>query len=118
MEMEFFVEPGTDETWFEYWIDACEDWYLDLGITPENLRRFEHPKEKLSHYSKKTVDLEYKFGFAGNEWGELMGVANRTDYDLKTHSEESGSTCRTSTRPTASATSRTSSSRRSASPAR
>ena len=53
MEMEFFVEPGTDEEWFEYWIDACEAWYLGLGITPENLRRFEHPKEKLSHYSKK-----------------------------------------------------------------
>ena len=57
---------------------------------PENLRRFEHPKEKLSHYSKKTVDLEYQFRFAGNEWGELMGVANRTDFDLKTHSEKSG----------------------------
>jgi glycyl-tRNA synthetase len=90
MEMEFFVEPGTDDEWFEYWIDACEGWYLGLGITPQNLRRYEHPKEKLSHYSKKTVDLEYRFRFAGNEWGELMGVANRTDFDLKTHSEKSG----------------------------
>ncbi|HEX7834129.1 MAG TPA: glycine--tRNA ligase, partial [Pseudolysinimonas sp.] len=90
MEMEFFVEPGTDEEWFEYWIDACEAWYLGLGIKPENLRRYEHPKEKLSHYSKKTVDLEYRFRFAGSEWGELMGVANRTDFDLKTHSEKSG----------------------------
>jgi glycyl-tRNA synthetase len=90
MEMEFFVEPGTDEEWFDYWIDACEAWFADLGITPGNIRRFEHPKEKLSHYSKRTVDLEYRFRFAGSEWGELMGVANRTDFDLKTHSEGSG----------------------------
>ena len=90
MEMEFFVEPGTDDEWFEYWIDACEAWFTDLGITPGNIRRFEHPKEKLSHYSKRTVDLEYRFRFAGSEWGELMGVANRTDFDLKTHSEGSG----------------------------
>ncbi|HTE58705.1 MAG TPA: glycine--tRNA ligase, partial [Solirubrobacteraceae bacterium] len=86
MEMEYFVEPGSDEEWFEYWIDASEAWYLGLGITRENLRRFEHPQEKLSHYSKRTVDLEYRFRFQGNEWGELMGVANRTDFDLKTHS--------------------------------
>ena len=90
MEMEFFVEPGTDDEWFEYWIDACEAWFTDLGITPGNIRRFEHPQEKLSHYSKRTVDLEYRFRFAGSEWGELMGVANRTDFDLKTHSEGSG----------------------------
>jgi len=90
MEMEFFVEPGTDDEWFDYWIDACEAWFADLGITPGNIRRFEHPKEKLSHYSKRTVDLEYRFRFAGSEWGELMGVANRTDFDLKTHSEGSG----------------------------
>ena len=90
MEMEFFVEPGTDDEWFEYWIDACEAWFADLGITAGNIRRFEHPKEKLSHYSKRTVDLEYRFRFAGSEWGELMGVANRTDFDLKTHSEGSG----------------------------
>ena len=90
MEMEFFVEPGTDDEWFEYWIDACEVWFADLGITAGNIRRFEHPKEKLSHYSKRTVDLEYRFRFAGSEWGELMGVANRTDFDLKTHSEGSG----------------------------
>ena len=90
MEMEFFVEPGTDDEWFEYWIDACEGWFADLGITAGNIRRFEHPKEKLSHYSKRTVDLEYRFRFAGSEWGELMGVANRTDFDLKTHSEGSG----------------------------
>ena len=90
MEMEFFVEPGTDEEWYEYWIDASYGWYRDLGIKPDNLRRYEHPKEKLSHYSKRTVDVEYRFRFAGSEWGELMGVANRTDFDLKTHSEKSG----------------------------
>lgn len=90
MEMEFFVEPGTDEEWFQYWIDACYEWYVDLGLSPENVRRYEHPQEKLSHYSKRTVDLEYKFRFTGSEWGELMGVANRTDFDLRTHSEASG----------------------------
>lgn len=90
MEMEFFVEPGTDEEWHQYWIDARTDWYTDLGISRENLRHFEHPKEKLSHYSKRTVDIEYRFGFQGSEWGELEGIANRTDFDLGTHSEHSG----------------------------
>jgi glycyl-tRNA synthetase len=90
MEMEFFVEPGTDEEWHQYWIDESLKWYTDLGIAPENIRQYEHPQEKLSHYSKRTVDLEYRFGFTGSEWGELMGVANRTDFDLKTHSEASG----------------------------
>jgi glycyl-tRNA synthetase len=90
MEMEFFVEPGTDDEWFQYWIDNCEEWFTGLGLTADNIRRFEHPKEKLSHYSKRTVDLEYRFRFAGSEWGELMGVANRTDFDLKTHSAASG----------------------------
>ncbi len=90
MEMEFFVEPGTDEQWHEYWIEQRMNWYTDLGMNPENLRLFEHPKEKLSHYSKRTVDLEYRFQFQGSEWGELEGVANRTDFDLKTHSEHSG----------------------------
>jgi glycyl-tRNA synthetase len=90
MEMEFFVEPGTDEDWHQYWIDARTDWYTDLGISRDNLRLFEHPKEKLSHYSKRTVDIEYRFGFQGSEWGELEGIANRTDFDLTTHSEHSG----------------------------
>jgi len=90
MEIEFFVEPGTDEEWFQTWIDLCWDWFVDLGIDPANIRRFEHPKDKLAHYSKRTIDIEYKFEFAGSEWGELMGVANRTDYDLKTHIENSG----------------------------
>jgi glycyl-tRNA synthetase len=90
MEMEFFVEPGTDEEWHQYWIDESMKWYTDLGIKPENLRFYEHPQEKLSHYSKRTVDVEYRFRFAGGEWGELMGIANRTDFDLRTHSEASG----------------------------
>ncbi|GAA4624655.1 glycine--tRNA ligase [Cellulomonas oligotrophica] len=90
MEMEFFVEPGTDETWHQYWIDARTAWYTDLGISPDNLRHYEHPAEKLSHYSKRTVDIEYRFGFTGGEWGELEGIANRTDFDLSTHGEHSG----------------------------
>ncbi len=90
MEMEFFVEPGTDETWHQYWIDYRTDWYVDLGIDRDNLRHYEHPKEKLSHYSKRTVDIEYRFGFQGSEWGELEGIANRTDFDLTTHTEHSG----------------------------
>jgi glycyl-tRNA synthetase len=90
MEMEFFVVPGTDEEWHQYWIDTRTDWYVNLGISRDNLRHFEHPKEKLSHYSKRTVDIEYKFGFAGGDWGELEGIANRTDFDLTTHSEHSG----------------------------
>lgn len=90
MEMEFFVKPGEDETWHQYWIDHRFQWYVDLGINPENLRLYEHPAEKLSHYSKRTVDIEYRFGFSSGEFGELEGVANRTDFDLKTHSEHSG----------------------------
>jgi glycyl-tRNA synthetase len=90
MEMEFFVAPGTDEEWHEYWLQQRWDWYVDLGLDPENMRFFEHPKEKLSHYSKRTVDIEYRFRFAGSEWAELEGIANRTDFDLKTHSEHSG----------------------------
>jgi glycyl-tRNA synthetase len=90
MEMEFFVKPGEDETWHQYWIDERYNWYVNLGINPDNLRLFEHPKEKLSHYSKRTVDIEYRFGFQGSEFGELEGIANRTDFDLKTHSKHSG----------------------------
>ncbi|MEN9288100.1 MAG: hypothetical protein RLZ88_770 [Actinomycetota bacterium] len=90
MEMEFFVEPGTDEQWHDYWIEQRMNWYIDLGINPENLRVYEHPKEKLSHYSKRTADIEYRFGFTGSEFGELEGIANRTDFDLSTHSKESG----------------------------
>jgi len=89
MEMEFFVRPGTDEEWHDYWINTRFAWYTDLGIKKENLRLFEHPKEKLSHYSKRTVDIEYRFDFQGSEWGELEGIANRTDFDLTTHQERS-----------------------------
>jgi glycyl-tRNA synthetase len=90
MEMEFFVEPGSDEEWHDYWITEREKWYTDLGIDPANLRRYEHPQEKLSHYAKRTVDIEYRFHFGGSEWGELEGIANRTDFDLTTHSKHSG----------------------------
>lgn len=90
MEMEFFVEPGTDEEWHQYWIDTRLQWYIDLGVNPDNLRLYEHAKEKLSHYSKRTVDIEYRFGFSGSEFGELEGIANRTDFDLSTHSQHSG----------------------------
>jgi glycyl-tRNA synthetase len=90
MEMEFFVKPGDDETWHQYWIDQRFAWYTELGINPDNLRLYEHPADKLSHYSKRTVDIEYRFGFPSGEFGELEGVANRTDFDLSTHSKHSG----------------------------
>ncbi len=90
MEMEYFVKPGEDEAWHQRWIDDRTAWYVGLGINPDNLRHFEHPKEKLSHYSKRTVDIEYRFNFTGSEWGELEGIANRTDFDLTTHSQHSG----------------------------
>jgi glycyl-tRNA synthetase len=90
MEMEYFVPPGDDETWFDYWLKQRWDWHVDLGINADNLRYYEHPKEKLSHYSKRTIDIEYRFGFGGSEFAELEGIANRTDFDLKTHSEHSG----------------------------
>jgi glycyl-tRNA synthetase len=90
MEMEFFCRPGTDEEWHERWIETRMAWYLDLGVTKENLRLFEHPAEKRSFYSKRTVDIEYRYDFTGTEWGELEGIANRTDYDLSTHAQASG----------------------------
>jgi glycyl-tRNA synthetase len=90
MEMEFFVRPGTDEQWHDRWIETRLAWYHDLGVTKENLRLYEHPADKLSHYSKRTVDIEYKYDFTGTEWGELEGIANRTDFDLSTHSKASG----------------------------
>jgi glycyl-tRNA synthetase len=90
MEMEFFVKPGTDEQWHEEWIATRLAWYTGLGLSRDNLRLYEHPKDKLSHYSKRTVDIEYRFGFPGSEWGELEGIANRTDFDLSTHAKASG----------------------------
>ena len=88
MEMEFFVEPGTDEDWHEFWIRERMGWWTDLGIREENLRIREHDPDELSHYSKRTVDIEYRFPFT--DWGELEGIANRTDFDLKAHQEASG----------------------------
>jgi glycyl-tRNA synthetase len=88
MEMEFFVEPGTDEEWHQYWIDERFRWYVDLGIREENLRLREHDADELSHYSKRTVDVEYRYPFT--DWGELEGIANRTDFDLKQHEKFSG----------------------------
>jgi glycyl-tRNA synthetase len=88
MEMEFFVEPGTDEDWHEYWIGERMRWWTDLGLREDNLRIREHDPDELSHYSKRTVDIEYRFPFT--DWGELEGIANRTDYDLKAHEKASG----------------------------
>ncbi len=90
MEMEFFVEPGTDEQWHEYWIGERMGWFTDLGIDPDNLRLYEHPQAKLSHYSKRTVDIEYRFRLGAKQFDELEGIANRTDFDLTTHSKHSG----------------------------
>ncbi len=90
LEMEYFVKPGEDEELHQYWIDERTKWYVDLGISPDDLRHFEHPKEKLSHYAKRTVDIEFRFGFSGRDFEELEGIANRTDFDLKQHSEFSG----------------------------
>ncbi|MCL6548775.1 MAG: glycine--tRNA ligase [Alicyclobacillus sp.] len=82
MELEFFCEPGTDMEWFAYWRQFCFDWLVSLHIRPENLRFRDHAKEQLSHYSSATTDIEYRFPFG---WGELLGVADRTDYDLRQH---------------------------------
>ncbi|MGH2811987.1 MAG: glycine--tRNA ligase, partial [Actinomycetota bacterium] len=87
MEMEYFVRPGTDEEWHQYWIDERLRWYSDLGMKRDNLNPREHGPEELSHYSKRTVDIEYQFPWG---WGELEGLANRGDYDLRRHSEFSG----------------------------
>jgi glycyl-tRNA synthetase len=88
MEMEFFVKPGTDEEWHKYWLDERMRWYTDLGMRAENLRLREHDAEELSHYAKRTFDIEYDFPEMG--WSELEGIANRTDFDLKAHAEASG----------------------------
>jgi glycyl-tRNA synthetase len=88
MEMEFFVKPGEDERWHDHWIEQRRRWYVDvLGVHAENLRLRPHDKDELSHYSKATTDVEYLFPFG---WGELEGIANRTDYDLRQHQERSG----------------------------
>jgi glycyl-tRNA synthetase len=88
MEMEYFVRPGADEQWHQYWIDERLAWYRRFGIRAESLRLREHEPDELSHYSKRTVDIEFRFPFT--DWGELEGIANRTDYDLKAHEKHSG----------------------------
>ncbi|MGZ4207553.1 MAG: glycine--tRNA ligase [Actinomycetota bacterium] len=88
MEMEFFCEPGTDEQWHQYWIDERLEWYKRYGIKAESLRLREHDPDELSHYSKRTVDIEFAFPFT--DWGELEGIANRTDFDLTQHQKFSG----------------------------
>jgi len=87
MELEFFVKPGTDLEWFDYWTGARLAWYINLGIKPENLRLAPHPKEDLAHYARCCTDVEYQFPW---NCGELEGIANRGDFDLKAHSKFSG----------------------------
>lgn len=87
MELEFFCEPGEDLKWFDYWKEFCMNWLEELEISSENLRFRDHDEDELSHYSNATSDIEYRFPFG---WGELWGIADRTDYDLKQHQEYSG----------------------------
>ncbi len=87
MEMEWFCLPSEASEWFEYWVDKRRRWYLDLGMNPDNLRIRPHGADELSHYSNQTVDVEYRFSWG---WDELEGIANRTDFDLRRHSEHSG----------------------------
>ena len=86
MELEFFCKPGTDLEWHEYWKNFCKQWLLDLGMKEENIRLRDHSKEELVFYSKATTDIEYAFPFG---WGELWGIADRTDYDLTNHMKQS-----------------------------
>ena len=87
MEMEYFVRPGTDEEWFRHWVQARLDWWTGLGLRPDSLQVREHGSDELSHYSKATSDIEFRFPWG---WGELEGIANRTDFDLVQHSQHSG----------------------------
>ena len=87
MELEFFCAPGTDLEWYHYWKDYCHKFLLALGMKDESIRLREHEKEELSHYSKGTTDIEFMFPFG---WGELWGIADRTDFDLKSHADHSG----------------------------
>jgi len=92
MEMEYFVRPGEDEQAHQEWIDACHQWFQSIGISGDNLRLYEQPKEELAHYAKRTVDIQYRFFPERDDeerhWDELMGIANRTDFDLRTHSKK------------------------------
>ncbi len=87
MEMQFFVKPGSDDEWFEYWRGERMKWYMNLGMKPDQLRWHQHPKEKLAHYAKDAYDIEFRFPFG---WGEIEGVHNRTNFDLSRHEEYSG----------------------------
>jgi glycyl-tRNA synthetase len=87
MEIEYFVKPGTDDKWFDYWLEQRLDWYVKYGINKEHLKPYEHPKEQLAHYARRTCDINYLFPFG---WAELEGIANRGDYDLRQHLEFSG----------------------------
>ena len=87
MELEFFFDPQDNKDWFSYWKDICHNWLIEHGMKKENIRRRDHSKEELSHYSDGTTDLEYLFPFG---WGELWGIANRTDFDLRNHQQFSG----------------------------
>ncbi|MGO1283950.1 MAG: glycine--tRNA ligase [Brachybacterium sp.] len=90
MEIEFFTPPSEADAFFASWVEECWNWFIDLGMNPDNLRRFDVPEDERAHYSAGTIDFEYRFGFQGSEWGELMGIANRTDFDLASHTEASG----------------------------
>ena len=95
MEIEFFTPPDEAPDWYERWIADCIAWFTGLGIDPAHLRRFDVPDGERAHYSAATADIEYQFGFAsGDGWGELMGIANRTDFDLSNHIRESGADLR------------------------
>ncbi len=89
MEIEYFTPPEQTSELFDEWVEDCWNWFVELGVDPDNLRKFDVPADERAHYSERTIDLEYRFGFQGSEWGELMGIANRTDYDLKQHIEHS-----------------------------
>lgn len=90
MEIEYFIHPDEAKQYFDEWVEACWNWFVDLGVNPDNMRRYDVPEDDRAHYSDGTIDIEYRFGFQGSEWGELMGVANRTDFDLSNHTEHSG----------------------------
>src|SRR5213594_4456451 len=95
MEMQFFVKPGTDQEWFEFWRHERMKWLVELGIRPEKLRFHQHTKEELAHYAKDAYDIQYEFPFG---WQEFEGIHNRTDFDLSRHQEYSGKKDRKSTR--------------------
>ena len=87
MEIEYFVKPGADEEWLDLWVQDCLNWFTSTGISEDNLRVRQHDPNELAHYAKATYDIEYKFPWG---WGEIQGIASRTDYDLKAHSQASG----------------------------